>query len=95
MSSAITEIRLPVRVLPASAPRTTKTGKTLWMQDVQFDQANSRSVSKQRVYFEESRILPAGDYTAAITVYEISRPDAKGYIQKDLALAFRDLQPAK
>lgn len=92
--SSISEIRLPVRVFPATS-RTTKTGKTVYTQNVQYDQAHDRSVVKERTYWEESRVLPAGDYTAAITVYEFSRPDAKGYSRKELGLAFRDLQPVK
>lgn len=87
----MTAIRVPVRVMSAEK-LTSKAGKSYFVQDVQIDQLDKRSVSTQRRYFEESRVLSAGAYTAGVTFYSVYTQDANGYKREHLCVALKDLQ---
>ncbi len=83
--------RVPVRVMTATK-RTTKTGKTMYTQDVQIDQEGKRSVYVERRYFEEAQVLPAGEYTARQTYYTTTNTDKNGYLREHLCVALGDLK---
>lgn len=87
-------MRINVRVF-AATKHTTKTEKTMYRQLVQIDQANKPSVSVSRTYFEEDRVLPPGDYTAAVSFYTYKHTDVKtGFVSDKFGAALGDFQKA-
>lgn len=87
----VQEIRVPVRVMEAQK-RTTKTGKTMWVQDVQLDQPGKRSVYVERRYFDEKFVLVAGEYTARQSFYTTTNQDKNGYTREHLCVALGDIK---